>query len=211
LIRIPPVGQRWFAEQKLRAMVMGTPEAGIEIASLDLDLDATCFHAASVLAARGKKTIALVRRAPNLIGDEWSEAGMRRACESAGVEAFVYKLAGDPASVIDWLEAMQRDGRLPEGIIACDPAIFMSVYSFCFKQRLRIPEDVAIICRGDDLLLDAVRPTVARYRVNDSVLLNRLWRILLPIMRNQVFEKTPSFLMPDFVPGASAGALRIPV
>ncbi len=209
LIRIPPIGQRWFVERQLRAMVMGTPGPGIEIASLDLDYEATCFHAASVLAARGKRLIALVRRAANLVGDEYSEAGMRRACERAGVEAVVCRLAGDSASVIDWLEAMQRQNRLPDGIIAGDPAIYLSAYSFCYRQQITIPDEMAIICRNDDLLLDAIRPTVARYRLNDSILLSRLWRILLPILRNQVYEKIPHFLMPDFVTGASAGSPNI--
>ncbi len=210
LVRIPPTGQRWFVERKLRAMVLGTPDTGIEIPSLDTDYDATCFHAASLLASRGNRSIALVRRAADLIGDERSEAGMRRACQRASVNAFVYRLAGDSASVIDWLEGLYREHRLPDAIIACDPAIFMSVFSFCYRYGLRIPEDLAIICRTDDSLLDSIRPTVARYRINDSVFLNRLWRMLLPILRNQVYDKTPHFLMPDFVTGASAGALNPP-
>lgn len=210
LIRIPPAGQRWFAEHQLNAMVLGTPEAGVDLVSMDLDHDATCFHAASVLAAHGKKRIALVRRAANLIGDERSEAGMRRACEKSKVAPLVYRLAGDSTSVIDWLEAMQRQKRMPDGIIACDPAIFLSVFSFCYRQKLRIPEEVAVICRNDDQLLDAIRPSVARYRVNDSVILNRLWRILLPILRGQVYAKVPTLLMPDFVTGVSSGAPRFP-
>lgn len=205
LIRIPPSGQAWFVERQLRVMALGTPATGIGMVSLDLDFDATCFHAASVLASRGKRVIALVRRAAKLVGDERSEEGMRRACKKAGVEAIVYRLAGDSTSVIDWLEALHREKRMPDGILACDPATFLSAFSFCYRHRLRIPEDVALISRSDDLLLDAIRPSVARYRVNDSVLLNRLWRILLPVLRNQVYEKIPHFLMPDFVPGASAG------
>ncbi len=205
LVRIPPEGQKWFAMQGLRAVVMGTPDPGLDIVSLDTDYDASCFHAASVLAARGKRSIALIRRIANLIGDEYSEAGMRRACDKANVDAVVHKLSGDSTSVIEWLKTTRAEGRMPDGIIANDPAIFLSVFSFCYNYRIRIPEEMGIICRTDDLLLDAVRPSVARYRMNDSVLLNRLWRILLPILRDQVYEKVPHFLMPDFVPGASSG------
>jgi len=205
LIRIPPPGQLWFAEQGLRALVMGTPAENVGLASLDLDYRATCFHAASVLASSGKKTIALIRRAPELIGDQRSEAGARQACREAGAESLIYRLASDSASAIDWLEGLRQAKRMPQGIIACDPAIFLSVYSFCYRHNLRIPEDVAVICRQDDRLLDAIHPSVARYRMNDSVFLNTLWQILVPILRNEPYEKVPSFLMPDFVPGRSAG------
>jgi len=205
LIRIPPVGQRWFVDRKLPAVVMGTPDENIEIASLDLDYEATCFHSASVLIARGKQSIALIRRASDLIGDERSETGLRRACDKAKIEPLVYKVGGEPTAVIDWLRSMSRINRMPQGIIASDPAIFLSVFSYCYQENLRIPDDVAVICRGDDLLLEAIRPKVARYRVNDSMLLNRLWRILLPVLRNQIYAKGPDFIMPDYVPGGSAG------
>ncbi len=205
LIRIPPAGQRWFIENNLRTIVMGTAALGLDTVSMDIDHEATCFHATSVLAARGKKSIAFVRRAANLIGDERSEAGMRNACKRAQVKGTAHRLAGDSASTIDLLESLRRENRLPDGIIAGDPAIFLSAYSFCYKHGLRIPEDIALISRNDDILLDALRPTVARYRVNDSVVLNRLWRLTLPVLRNQVYKKSPHLLMPDYVPGDSAG------
>jgi len=205
LIRIPSAGQDWFARHAPHSLVLGSTGEDKRLPSFDIDFDATCFHAASMLAGRRKRRLAFVRRASDLVGDSLSENGLRRACKQFGCEAIVHRLPGEPASVIDWLQALRRDRCLPDGIIASDPAIYLSIFSFCHAAKLSIPEEIALVCRGDDPLLDAVRPGVARYRINDNAYINRLWNCLLPILRGQSVDAHAELVFPDYVPGDSVG------
>lgn len=208
LVRIPPRGQQWFTEHHVPSLVFGSTK--LNLPSVDVDFGASCFHAASTLAARKHKRIALIRRAVDLVGDEQSEHGIQRAKERFGFDCLIHRIHGDTATAIDWLRGLRREQRMPTGIIACDPAIALSVYSFCLLEKLTIPDDLAVVCRNDDPLLDALRPKLARYRISDRILLQSLWHGLLPLLRGDISNPKADWITPDFVRGASLGELSVP-
>ena len=205
LVQLPQENQAWFARANVRTIILGSTHPSFPLPAIDIDYEAACYHAATLLASRGRRRIAFIRYAANLSGDKRSESGFLRGCQKFDCVPVVQKVRDNPLEVYDWLKACHKNGRLPDAIIASGAAIYLSAYSYCYSAGLNIPGQIAMICRRDDPLLDALRPSVARYKLNHDKYLSQIWRVLLPVLRNRTYKQKMHLIFPDYIQGESSG------
>ncbi|MDZ4287680.1 MAG: substrate-binding domain-containing protein [Prosthecobacter sp.] len=189
--------QRWFEEQQVPCVIVGSPFAGIRLPSVDRDYRAVCRHAVGAFLARGHLRLGLIIQEPQFAGDRESEAGFQeglKAASSAEVSGSLFRHDGTRAGILKTLDTLLRARLRPTALIVARSACALTVCTGLLQRGVRIPQEMAVICRDDDLYLDEVVPSVARYSVPPSVFAKQIFRLV-----QQPGTKRDTKVMPVFL------------
>jgi len=126
-------------------LLVGDPDAGIDAVCMDERIGA--FKAARHLVDLGHKKIAMLD-GPNSYNTQKRE-GYQQALQEAGVEVDAEYWAGPEDYSAEkgyWaLDALMQSGRRPTAIFAANDSLALGALRWCFKHKLRVPEDLAIV------------------------------------------------------------------
>jgi LacI family transcriptional regulator len=198
--------QRWFAGQGVPCVVAGSCFSGIELPSVDIDNRATCRHAAARLLVKGHRRIALLLPAGGFAGDAESERGFLEAFpphRAGKATPLVLRHDGSSPGICRQLDDALASSASPTAILVARSNFVLTVLGHLARHRLRVPEDVAVVCRDDDTFLEFVVPSVARYVSDPAAFARQVGRALLA--QAQGGQPRTTRLMPRFVTGDSIG------
>ncbi|MBI5775588.1 MAG: substrate-binding domain-containing protein [Verrucomicrobia bacterium] len=195
--------QRWFLRRQLPCVVMGSCAPGIPIPSVDADFRATCRHAGGILLRKGHRQLALVLPRDAYGGDVNSEDGLREALaatrETAGLR--VLRHDGTTAHLCALLDEVLRLPNAPTAFLVARAVNALTVLMHLARRRQRIPQDIAVIARDDDPILQSAVPVVARYTINPAQLARRLAAAVRQLAEGGAPPARATRLMPKFLPG----------
>lgn len=169
--------QRWFQEQGLKAVVLGSCHKGIRLPSMDSDYRASCHHAAGTFLGMGHRRIAFLMPQTRFAGDLAGQEGFCSATQSTPHTDLVAPVArhdGTVEGIQRALNSLFQSKRPPTGLLVSHPQHLLTAMTHLAKLRLRVPEDVSLICRDDDEFLAHLVPSVARYVISYSDYARRL-------------------------------------
>ncbi|MBL9205146.1 MAG: substrate-binding domain-containing protein [Opitutaceae bacterium] len=199
--------QQWFARSGAPAVIYGNVYPNLPLTAVGIDYHACIRHATSVLLRRGHRRIALVTHDLRRAGDQESLAGFREAFrvhpETDLVPTVVARPDDDVAALrrqIDRLAALRLP---PSAYIVCRTHHYAAVATRLMELGRRIPGDVSMICRGEEVFLRFLSPTPTFYRVNVETLARRLFRCVLRVVGGALHLVEQHRVVPDFVPGSS--------
>lgn len=211
LLRSSAPVQKWFSENYGRCIVAGSVHDGLRLTHRDLDHRAVCRHAAGTLLGLGHCRLALVLSRPPMAGDLESEVGMLEAVRrspNAGAEVLICQHDGTVAGIGQALRRLMAQGTPPTALLVANAYHYLAVSSHLAAQGLRVPEDVSVISRDEDLFLSYLVPSPARYVTNPRAFARLLQRSVLEILESGQATQQEIKLMPDFVRGGSISARR---
>ena len=200
--------QRAFSGRGLPCVIAGSPHPSVELSSVDIDYAATCRHAAGILAARGRKRIALLMPRSGQAGNLQSEVGFHEAGEglrASGVETLVAHHDGTPEGVCRRLDALLDSAAPVDALLVAKPAHVVTAVSHLLRKGVRIPQQVALISRDNDPFLVSLVPTVARYERDTTLFARKVLRLVLDLVREGIRTRHNYRLMPTLVPGETLG------
>src|ERR1051325_2149864 len=148
--------QRWFQEHGLAAVVLGSCHRGIRLPSMDSDYRARYHHAIGLLLGMGHRRLALLMSQTCFAGDLAGEQGFCAAVQStshANLIAPVVRHNGTVEGIQRVLNALFQSRTPPTGILISHPRYLLTAMTYLAKLGLRVPEDVSLICMGDDEFL----------------------------------------------------------
>jgi DNA-binding LacI/PurR family transcriptional regulator len=201
--------QRWFAKCAVPCVVAGSVHAGLDLPYRDLDHRAMCRHAAGVMLGLGHRRLALVIAKSQLAGDLESEAGFVegvRKSPHAGAEAQVCRHDGSVEGIGHAVRRLAEQRPPVTAILVANAYHYLTVVTRLGQAGRRVPHDVSVVSRDDDLFLSYLAPGPARYAASSHALAKSLLRPVLELL-----EKTPPSrrglrLMPEFQAGGSLAA-----
>lgn len=202
--------QRWFAKREVRCVVAGSVHAGMDLPYRDLDHRVTCRHAAGVMLGLGHRKLALLITNSQLAGDIESEMGFVegvRKSSHTGAEAFVYQHDGSVAGIGHALRRLQEQQPPVTAIMVANAYHYLTVVSRLAQAGLRVPRDVSVISRDDDLFLSYMLPEPARYTVSAHTLARALLTPVLELLEKTVPSRGGLRLMPEFKSGGSIATM----
>lgn len=200
--------QQWFVSTGTPAVIYGNVYPDLPLASVGIDYRACIRHATALLLGRGHRRIALVTHDPRHAGDQASLSGFDeafRAHGGDGVPIVVARPDDDVAMLRRQIDRLFAVRQPPTAIIVCRTHHYAAVATRLLETGRCIPGDVALICRGEDVFLRFLSPTPAFYRVNVEQLARSLFRSVLRVVGGATRFDEQHRLVPEFVPGASAG------
>jgi DNA-binding LacI/PurR family transcriptional regulator len=77
----------------------------------------------------------------------------------------------------------------------------LTVMMHLMRRGKRIPQDVAVISRDDDLFLQSTSPVVTRYAINTAQFTRRLSMAARQLAETGTLPAHAIRLMPQFLPG----------
>ncbi|MFZ5495473.1 MAG: substrate-binding domain-containing protein [Verrucomicrobiota bacterium] len=202
--------QQWFDKQKVPCIVAGSVHAGLGLPFRDLDHRAMCRHAAGVLLGLGHRRLALVIATSDLAGDIESEAGFVEGVERSshiGAQAGVARHDGTLAGISLALRRLMEKQPPTTGLVVANALNYLTVVSRLAQMGRRVPQDVSVISRDDDIFLSYLVPAPARYETSPHILARSLLRPVLELLARTVLTRRDQRLMPDFVRGESVSPI----
>jgi len=204
--------QQWFARTGTPAVIYGNAYPNLPLAAVGIDYHACIRHATSVLLGRGHRRIALVTHDPRRAGDQESLAGFHEAFrDHGGTDLVPFVMARPDDDVMALRRQIDRVAALrlpPSAYIVCRTHHYAAVATRLMELGRRIPDEVSMICRGEEVFLSFLSPTPSFYRVNVEALARRLFRCVLRVIGGARHVEEQHRVVPDFVPGDSVADWR---
>lgn len=201
--------QQWFARSGLPCVVVGSSYPGVTLPSVDFNYGAICRHAVGQFLARGHRRIVLLNPRSRAAGDIKGEGGFLEAVKSTSVQnvqATIDYHDGTVSNLCARLDALMRIKARPTALLVSRAHHFVTVLGYLQANRLRVPDDIALISRDDNSFLENIVPLPARYIGNPELFASTLSRVVLESIRERK-PGTAHRLMPNFSPGQTLGSL----
>lgn len=195
--------QQWFSEHKLPCVIAGSRHIEKELVSVDIDHRALCLHAAGLLLARGYENIYLIIPNSGLAGDIESEKGFLEGAEKYGkgkCKSGVLRHNGTFEGVVNCLEKIFPSG-IPVGLLVANQYHSLTALCWLMQNKLRVPSDVGIISRDNDVFYDYVIPKMTRYMVNPTVFADKIARMALKCASGELISSRDCRVMPKLIQG----------
>lgn len=203
-----PEIQRWFARERIPAILSKVSHPGVTLPSFDIDYAAVGRHAGGLLRSLGHLQVLLVRSPTESAGQQQLEEGLRQAMsfEREGGKASLHVVAPPTSAegAHPLASALARPVR-PTAVALADAATASSCLAAFAASGLRVPRDLSVLCAFDDPLLPFLRPGVARYHVNWASYSRRFARMVIHLARTGTLPPRQTFVMPEFVKGDTLG------
>jgi DNA-binding LacI/PurR family transcriptional regulator len=195
--------QRWFIRQQLPCIVSGSCAPDIALPSVDVDFRATCHHAGGVLLRKGHRRLALVLPQDAYGGDVVSEEGLRETLTTTRETAQLRVLRHDGTAphLCALLDEVLRPPNAPTAFLVARAPHVLTVMMHLMRRGKRIPQDVAVIARDNDPVLESTTPAVARYAINQALFARRLAAAARQFAETGTSSAHAIRLMPAFLPG----------
>ena len=160
----------------------GRTEIGEQHPYYDFDNERLTAEAVQLLAARGRRRIAVVMPADNLTCARHMRNGFRTGVEQAGVEGVVVDgihLDSDPLAFRDAARALAEGPNPPDGVICANETRCVALMAGFHDAGLRVGADIDVIAKDTSDLLDHVAPAIDSYFEDLAFAGGELARLLL--------------------------------
>jgi LacI family transcriptional regulator len=154
----------WFVEHEVPVFALFGRRRGLPVAGVGPDKPPAIANATRRLIELGHRRIALLAlRAQRLPEPGASVQPFLDVLAAHGIEPGPYNLPDweeDIDSFHGCLEALFQHTP-PTALIVDEAAFFFAAMQFLLNRRMRVPEDVSLVCTDDDSYFAWCRPTIA--------------------------------------------------
>lgn len=169
----------WFAAQPVPALAMFGRVRGQRIACAGVDKIPACVAATRELIRLGHRSIVLMARAQRRLPKPGAiEQAFLDELAAHGMPVSNYNLPGWEETVPGihaFLDSMFRVSP-PTAMIVDEVELFIATQQFLARKRLRVPEEVSLICSDQDVVFDWCQPQVSHIRWDSRPLVRRIIR-----------------------------------
>jgi DNA-binding LacI/PurR family transcriptional regulator len=194
--------QRWFAEQKVPCVVVGSLFPEVSLPAVDRDYRAVCRHAVGLLRNRGHKHLAMLLQRQRFGGDLESELGFEEglvAAQGRGVSGSILRHDGSNESICGQLDAMLAMRLRPTAMLIARSRFALVALTHLLRRGVKVPGEMSLLCRDDDSFLDHVVPRMARYAVNPDAFAKQVFRMVMGLVQDGQLPHSDVKVMPSFV------------
>ncbi len=197
----------WFALQNKPILSMFGRRRMLPIAAVGPEKVPCYAEATRSLIALGHRRIVLLARPRRRLPDPgYPEQAFLDELASHGIPVSDYNLP-------DWEESVQglydRLDKLfsispPTALIVDEVQPFVAVQQFLAQRKLRVPQDVSMICTDADPVFDWCHQTIAHIRWDSAPVVKRIVRWVAKVAQGEV-DRRQIYTPVAFVPGDSIG------
>ncbi len=197
----------WFARQPDPAFALFGPMRGLRLAGAAPDKVPACAAATRTLLGFGHRRICLLARPRRRLPvPAPPEQAFLDELTAHGIRPASFNLPGweeNPDSLHRTLESLFRVTP-PTAFIVDEAELFVAVMQFCGAHRLRVPEDVSLICTDHDRVFNWCHRPVAHIAWDRRAVIRRVVNWAGRVSRRQP-DVQQHFTAAKFVPGATIG------
>jgi DNA-binding LacI/PurR family transcriptional regulator len=201
--------KQWFHDRGVPVVVLGTCIRAARLPFVDLDYRQICHHATTQLIKLGHERIVLLIRKSTRGGDIASSEGFQEAlaaCGSNTVKGRMIRFHFSYEAMHSVLQRLFARMLRPTALLLPDPYYYLMAMTYLRDMGFRIPHDVSLLCRSDDIFLEYITPKPTRYLFNSSAFSQGLFDLIIRTINQEKDVAAKSVLiMPKFERGATIG------
>ena len=204
--------QRWFEQNAIPCVVAGSTYAGIKLPFRDFDQRAIGRDAARRMLGLGHRKIAFFAPKSPLAGDIECEAGFMEGVHRspyADVDAVICRHDATKEGVGNALLQLMTKRSPPTAILVVNALRYLTVATRLTQMGWRVPQQVSLISRDDDIFLSFLVPSPTRYVASTQTVAKLLLRPVLRILRVGLKSPTDVRTVPYFLRGNSLAPRRL--
>ncbi len=203
LCGVPPAVQHWFASRGVPAMVLGARAPGVALPHVEFASRALARHAGGQFLKYGHRRLALLRFSLEMVGETECEDGLRDASSEhpETAEVAIEHCTTSRPTIRRAMARLLALKPVPTAFLVTQPQWVWCVLACLNRAGIRVPEDAAIISRGDDLFLQTSDPEITRYAYDGPRLGRAATRLMLQVLAQPGGKFRSTVLMPEFVRG----------
>ncbi|MDR2980846.1 MAG: substrate-binding domain-containing protein, partial [Puniceicoccales bacterium] len=199
--------QMWFQSKKIRCLLRGHPQPGINLNKLDTDWEATAYHAGLQLRRIGHTHIGFVAPKEVLQGINAAKAGLTKAIAQEGKISWISE-PGTREGFCRILKTVFKAPSPPTALLVTQPREAATALTWLAANKIAVPEQVSLISLADDPNLDVLVPIITRYTIPTQALARLLCRHILRLLNEQPVRRETPLFMPEFIPGETMAPAR---
>ena len=200
--------QRWFHASGIPCVIAGSNHSGLTLPNVDWHYRASCRHAAGMMLRRGHRRIAFLTRRFPRAGDMESELGFIAGAKKSRQPGVTASILHHEDTVDDVEKQLLRafgHRNAPTALLVANPVYYLTAMSFLARWRLRVPLDVSLVSRDDDVFLAYLSPKPTRYSFNPRIYARRLVHSIIAMVEGRPLGMPVQRILPKFLPGESLG------
>lgn len=200
--------QRWFCDNSIPALVLGSCHPAVKLPSLEVDYRAVCRHAAGIFLGKGHRHLALVIPDFGMAGDSASEESFREAVEQQAdgrARVSVVRHNGTAPSLTAKLGALFGSANPPTALLVARTQYVFITMLYLLNRGLKVPDAVSFIARDADLLFESLDPPLAHYSFQRDAYIRQLCRSMLQLVSDRPPPR-PVLIVPNFLAGRTVKA-----
>jgi LacI family transcriptional regulator len=203
--------QRWFADQLLPSILLGTCYAQVHLPSIDINFRAVTRHAVGLLLGMKHRRIALLIRQSNLAGDLESEKGFREAfCHANHLNTLPSVVCHNQTieDIQNRLNSLMYSKTPPTGIIVSHCIDALTTLTCLTRMGFRIPGSISLISRDDDGFLANAVPKMTRYIFDWDDYTRKVFRMITCLTSTHRLPSSKVWIMPKVLKGETIAMRR---
>jgi len=147
-------------------IALGSTFPGIPMPSVDIDYHSMGHHAAGLLMGRSHREIVWMIPDANHAGDLETADSFFKALRNSGhpdVRCRIIRHGSSSRELIHKIEELFADRNPPTAFFAINALATTTLVTHLLSKGFRIPQDISIIARDHDPVLDSISTPIAHY------------------------------------------------
>jgi len=193
--------QSWFCKNALPAIALGSIFPDIPMPSVDVDYRSIGHHAAGLFLGRAHRQIASIIPEANHAGDVETVESFLKALQNSNhpdVRCHIIRHGASSPGLIREINTLLALDDPPSAFFVINAFATTTLVTHLLSCGLRIPEDVSVISRDHDPLLDWISPPIAHYISPLRKIASRLSRMVVEISNGGPLPLHHIRIMPEF-------------
>lgn len=202
----PQEVQQWFQDRALPTILLGSPQEGISLPSIDEDYGAACRHAAGMFLARGHSRLALLKRHLQLVGDAISSNAFTEGAKlqpDRNIDIIHDLHDSTVTGICKAVDRLLAHPKCPTGWLIVSARTYFTVASHLMTKGIHPGKQISLICRDADPYFEVLLPSVAHYRRDVQKKNSLLLKLLQATLRREAMPHKSWLLESTFHDGAS--------
>lgn len=197
---------RWFESRGLPAVISGITAPDVNLPRVVVDNEALGSHAVGMMVSRGHRRLAFLNTAGNPELKRGLQAGLELAQRRHLDIEFRFVEAGENRdSIAIKIRQLFTGPFKPTVLFLSESHSYLSAITALARMRMRVPEEVSLICRSDEPYMEYLLPAPAYYFKDCLAYSRRMVELIARVIEGGDVENRHVSIIPDFIDGKSLG------
>ena len=195
------VVQQCFCDHLLPAIVLGSAFPGLPLTSIDSDYRSVGHHSAGLFLGKAHRQIVWMVPEAGHAGDMETEESLLKGLRQGNANETSCRIIRHGASGSDLIQKISQLFASPApstAFFVISPFATTALVTHLLSRGLRIPQDVSVITRDYDPLLEWIRPPSAHYIPPLRRIASRISRLAVEMATSSPFPLYHIQIMPQF-------------
>lgn len=195
--------QKWFKEQHIPCIVLGSTWIDINLPCVDIDQAAVGVHAASVIQRLGHTQIGLIHPVPEKRGIQILTDTLKLNLADSNIHMAGHQ--DTPESIARAVtQLLNKTKDTPTILLSPTPYAIITAFTTAVNMGYRVPENLSLLCLSYDKVLTYLNPTVAGYHIPIDDYPKAVFKSIVEYLTHPNSQSgSQRLITPDFVKGGS--------